>query len=280
MTLVAGFKCHDGFVVAADTEITIGDLRFQGHKLVSYQGRMTSCDLIMGGAGDAVYIDSVCQNIRDAVALLSEPSVAAIKGETAKAIAQIHSYSIFKHWQPDDPRRPHAQLVCGVQTQKREWGLFQTDRDVVSEVGDHAVAGSGAVLAEYLIERLWLPSLSTAVTVHLAAQLFREIKGKGIYVGGNTEIIGVRVRPDAEPFFEMSGDYRFLWGLDELLASAVRNAISIKNPPHLLTERLADISSRLDKLRKDTEEPRITPSSDMVRLTEFGSEYGDSFKDL
>src|SRR5208337_1248451 len=183
MTLVAGFKCRGGFVVAADTEITYGAVRFQGHKLAKYYGQSKSYDITIAGPGDGVYIHAVRQKIRDAVSALSQPTLVNIKDAVEKVIAAVHSDSIFKYWKPDDPDRPFVQLICGIQNGQKDWGLLQTDRDAVAEADEHAVAGSGSILAEYLIEKMWIPGLSTAVTVHLARQLFREVKTKGSYVG-------------------------------------------------------------------------------------------------
>ena len=41
----------------------------------------------------------------------------------------------------------------------------------------------------HLAEKLHVDGLSTAVTEHLVQQIFREAKGKGVAVGGNTEIV-------------------------------------------------------------------------------------------
>jgi 20S proteasome alpha/beta subunit len=283
VTLVAGFKCRDGFVIAADTEISYGVVRFQSHKLAAFYGQGKSYDIVIGGAGDGVYIDATCQKIRDAVAGLLSASFDSIKAEVAKAISEIHADSIFKYWEPGDPNRPAVQLVCGIQDQQREWGLLQTDRDVVAETDSHTVAGSGAELAEYIIERLWMPGLSTAVTVHIARQLFREVKSKGIHVGGNTEIIGRRAIKDAELFFDplddKNSDYRFLWGIDELVASGVRVTLDATKSSKLLDDRIADVTGRLKAIRGDSEAPR-SEHGDTVYITEFGSEYGDWYKDL
>lgn len=283
MTLVAGFKCKDGFVIAADTEITYGSVRFQSHKLANFYGQGKAYDIVIGGAGDGVYIDAVCQTIRDAVAALADTSFANIKAEVAKALSGMHEHSIFKHWEPNDQNRPAVKLICGIQDQRKEWGLLQTENDVVAETDSHAVAGSGAELAEYIIERLWMPGLSTAVTVHVGRQLFREVKSKGTYVGGNTEILGRRVTKDAELFFDpldpKNEDYRFLCGIDELIASGVRVALDVSKPAKLLDDRIADVAQRLRTVRSDSEAPR-SQSGDTVYITEFGSEYGDWFKDL
>jgi hypothetical protein len=149
----------------------------------------------------------------------------------------------------------------------------------VAEADEHAVVGSGSTLAEYLIEKMWLPGLSTAVTVHLARQLFREVKAKGSYVGGNTEIIGRRVTKDAEQFFDVSEeDYRFLWGIDELMLSGVRVALDYTKSPQSMFDRIEDITARLKRIRESSEKPRSS-KGDTLKLTEFNSEYGDWFKD-
>src|SRR5439155_3337321 len=90
VTLVAGFSCKDGFVVAADTAITYGDIVFQGHKLANYYGKHTSYDIVIGGAGDGVYIDMASQKIRDAVAGLPQPTLASIKAEVERIVLDIH----------------------------------------------------------------------------------------------------------------------------------------------------------------------------------------------
>jgi 20S proteasome alpha/beta subunit len=280
MTLVAGFKCSDGFVVAADTEITYGVVRFQGHKIANYYGTGTSYDIVVGGAGDGVYIDMTIQKIRDAVAGLASPTFASIKAVIETTVLKIHEDHIFKYWEPSDADCPSVDLIVGIQDQQKQWGLVHTDRSATAEADEHAVVGSGSTLAEHLIEKMWIPGLSTAVTVHLARQLFREVKGKGAYVGGNTEIIGRRVTKSAEHFFDVSeSDYRFLGGMEELLLSAVRDALDRTKGKALIDARLADISQRLDKIRVDSEQER-QPKGDTIRLTEFGSEYGDWFKDL
>jgi len=280
VTLVAGFRCKDGFVVAADTAITYGDIVVQGHKLADHYGKHTSYDIVIGGAGDGVYTDMASQKIRDAVAGLPNPTLPAIKAEVEKIIFAIHSEHIFKFWEPEDPTRPSLALIIAIQDQQKEWALLHSDRNAVAEADEHGVVGSGSVLAEHLIEKIWIPGLSTAVTVHLARQLFREMKGKGIYVGGNTEIIGRRARKEAEEFFDLPRDldYRFMWGMEDLQLSAVRVALDVNNNRAQMTKRVADIRKRLNKLRDATEETR-TSKGDTIRFTEFGTEYGDWFKD-
>ena len=62
MTLVAGFMCKDGFVIAADTEMTVGSIIVQGSKIAHYSGEGSHFySVVIGGAGDVNYIRMASQ---------------------------------------------------------------------------------------------------------------------------------------------------------------------------------------------------------------------------
>jgi hypothetical protein len=140
----------------------------------------------------------------------AKPGATNYQSRVQKLVFTIHDEYIFKFWEPEDSNRPSLALIIAIQDQQREWTLLHSDRDAVAEADEHAVVGTGSLLAEHLIEKIWIPSLSTAVTAHLAQQLFREMKGKSTYVGGNTEIIGRRVAKDAQEFFDLPRNLHLL----------------------------------------------------------------------
>jgi hypothetical protein len=133
--------------------------------------------------------------------------------------------------------------------------------------------------------------MPTAVTEHLVSQIFREIKNKGFCVGGNTQTVSRRAHSGAAQFFSLkvSGDdYRFLWGLDDALLSAVRVAIDHgghrptkkgRKLPNRLEKRLAFIRKRLTQLYIESSAERSVGGDENHR-TEFGTEYGNMFKDM
>src|SRR6266478_7059263 len=99
MTLVAGFKCRDGFVVGADTEVTHDAILFQGHKVWNYYPDHNPVyDLIVGCAGNTAYSTMTSQKIRDAVAALSEPTFENIKDEVQKVIISVYDEQIRNLW--------------------------------------------------------------------------------------------------------------------------------------------------------------------------------------
>src|SRR4051794_4538156 len=117
MTLIAGFRCTDGFVVAGDTKITLNNTAIQGHKLVSYEGSEAHSYFIrIGIAGDEGYALEACQDIRDAVAQLPSPTFGAIKLAVRRAIEAIYEDQIFPLWRATGQQLdPWMCLILGVE---------------------------------------------------------------------------------------------------------------------------------------------------------------------
>jgi hypothetical protein len=121
----------------------------------------------------------------------------------------------------------------------------------------------------------------------LVRQVFREVKGRGLYVGGNTEIFSRRCTPTAQPFFDMGSltDYRPLWGLQDILLSAVQvamnrqfSALPNQELPKALAVRLETIRQRLTSLYAESHKATIVPG-DERHLTEYDTEYGHPYRD-
>jgi hypothetical protein len=280
MTLVAGWKCRDGFVIAADTEITVSSIIVQGQKIADYSGEGSEFySVIVGGAGDVNFVRMAAQHIRDAVASVPKPTLPAIRTEVEKEVHHIHDHNIYRFWEPSDPDCPACDLVLAIEDCNHEVGILLAQRGSVSEIDTCAMTGSGSELAAHLIEKVWVPGLSAAVTAHLALSIFREVKNKAIHVGGNTEVIARRSRKDAEPFFNVDEkDYRFLWGLEDFVLSGIRNALDRDKPEASLEDRIGLITNRLRGLRVQARKER-EDKADQVHITEFGTEYGNWFKD-
>jgi 20S proteasome alpha/beta subunit len=264
MTLIAGFRCADGFVIAGDTAITLGSTVVQGHKLKSYNGDANNPYFVrIGVAGDENYALATCEDIRDAIAALPSATFSEIKLAVRRVLEVVYEDRIFPLWTATGQQLdPEMYLILGVEDVNGQFGVLKTDRNNVREVDGYACAGSGNQVAEVLIERLFRGfQFSTALTEHLALQIFREVKVKGAFVGGNTETISRRALTGA-PFFDLSmsaKDRRFLWGIDEMMADAVRVALTSEDPFFgtkelrlQMEEHLREIKVKLDGLWKDS----------------------------
>ncbi len=273
--------CKDGFVIAADTEMTVGSIIVQGSKIADYSGEGSHFySVVIGGAGDVNYIRMASQNIRDGVAGLPEPTVVNIKGEVKKVIDKVHRNDIYRYWEPSEEHCPGCDLVIGIEDENHDIRVLLTDGPSISEVDACAITGSGSELAEHLVEKMWVRGMSAAVTANLALQILREVKNKAIHVGGNTEIIARRCNKQnltAEPFFDIvEDDRRFLWGLEDELFSGIRNGLersenALKRRSDLIVSRLASLSNN----RKERDD-----GATQIHITEFGTEYGNWFKDF
>jgi len=286
MTLVAGWKCRDGLVMAADTEITSEYACFQGHKLAQFTGGRTldgGYSLIIGGAGDGSYVDMTTQNIRDVVDALPDPNMAEIIQAIKSAIYQVYTDHIYKFWNPNDEDSPDIALVIGVRDARSQLALFASSRTAVSEVGECVFRGLGSQVAQHLSERLYRSRLSVAAVSHIAQQFFREVKGKAVTVGGNTEIVSVRRdEQNAERFFQITQEHdrdRFLWGLDTLLMSTVRVALDKDSNPKALKQHIQTMAKRLSAIRRDCEAERKNNGEKQI-TTEFGSDWGNPYEDM
>jgi hypothetical protein len=286
MTLVVGWKCKDGFVIGADTEVEYGAVNYQRKKLYDYYGSdgTKPYDLVIGGAGTVPYIAMTAQNIRDAVALLDSPTVPNIKAAIGDVVEKLYENNL-KYWDINDPNCPRVDLVIGIKDKDSNFEVLNVYRTAVSEVSQSECIGSGSELADHLAEKLAQEGFSTALAVHIVRHIFREVKGKGPGVGGNTQIVAIRApttfRP-SEDFYDLDlykDDYRYLWGLDDALLSAVRVALDSKKPEGTLESRIQIIVDRLRQVQSDARKPR-TPSGSKIDLLEFGSEYQNPMKDL
>jgi hypothetical protein len=283
MTLVAGFRATDGFVVGADTQIMFGQLQYQDHKLERHYGTGSRFDLILGGAGSTDYIKMTTEHIRDAVTALPQPKLPLIIQEIEKIIEWIHKEHLLKYWSPGDIDRPSVNLIIGIRDEDANFGLLQTADTSVHAIDVCGFVGSGSLIAHYLAQKIIRPGLSTAVVRHLARQVFREVKGKGYAVGGNTEIISSRVTANAEGFFDIPDkDHRFLWGLEAAIYSAVRCSLDRSKSSSLIEHRLAFMKEKLEMLRKNCEHSRRDEgvgAGEQVTDIEYDSEWDNWFED-
>ena len=249
MTLIAGFLCPDGFVIAGDTEITYGDIRIQETKLLGAGGD-ASYSLVLGGAGDVAYMDEAIQEIRSSVLALGSVKINSVDAIIRKTIARIYERNIFRHWEPGDNERPSIELVIGCRDDDEQVALWKTADKTVSRVGASVFAGSGAILASHVGEKLFRYGASTPIVHHIATQIVRESKRKSSGVGGNTDTWSVKTAR-AGPYFELPEmDGAYLWRLEDVLLSAVRCALSDR--AEAVQRRTAFIINQLEALRAST----------------------------
>jgi hypothetical protein len=294
MTLTAGFHCTDGFVIAADTELTLPSVRIQGHKLMT--SRLDEpFSFCLAFAGDVPYALAAGQQIREAVRALRPPSCANIRRAIEETLEVFYERHMRHNWTAMGTEQPVFQFIIGFQGHESpgDFGVVATSNEAVHDVETAWFHGTGWEVASYVSERLFDGrNQSTAITHHLVQQLFREVKRTGPGVGGNTEIFSRRCLASAEPFFmlpSVAREDRPFWGLEDDLWSAVRNALTASRVAlrdhtvaPLLEKRLRRLRKKLTTLYKDCHEESNMQSADVTQLytTEYGTPIGHPWKDL
>jgi hypothetical protein len=186
MTLIGGCRTSDGFVLSADTEIAYGSVNFQNTKPQKYFSERFGYTLYhRWGWKRVLFPHSRTAHPRCG-------GVTAIahsqhdQGGNRKDILDIHDRWIVKYWPIDSEERPSFDLIVGASVKNGsnvDSLLVRTDDVAVAEIGSFEFIGSGSPLAEHVAEKMLVTGLSTARTVHLLAQSYRELKGKGEAVG-------------------------------------------------------------------------------------------------
>jgi hypothetical protein len=196
VTLIAGMKCTDGFLVAADTAVTIGNTVSHGNKLYLCQGN--GWKLVIAGAGYLSTARMTYENIRDRANRLNAPSVLHLKRVVKKAILDTWTTYIWPYFRDHVIQdAPLFSLMVGIEAEG-QFELLVSENAAISEVETYAFQGSGTEIAQYLGETfLRMPPSRTltfpvAVGVHLAIELFGIAKLYGASVGLDTQIIAWR----------------------------------------------------------------------------------------
>lgn len=118
MTIAAGFRCNDGVVLCADTQINAGVSKFPESKMRMY-GQLT-CAPVFVFAGDVEFstmaIDIIADAIEDAEAKKSR-IIEAVRSEAIKV------YTRYRELSPDG--RDFELQTIGAFLFKRKWSYSQ-----------------------------------------------------------------------------------------------------------------------------------------------------------
>jgi hypothetical protein len=227
MTLIAGVRCLDGVVVAADTALSTPDgTVFHGRKL-HYHPDPPNYRIAVAYASNHIDMGHMASiAIREGAQKLRDFPATAIRDVIDDAMFGI-SRRVDANWEPQERPAHDPLLVVGVDT-KHEHGVYFAQRGIVKGIRDFGFYGCGADIALHYAARLMLDEnkhlfVSTAVAVHLLGLIFRLVKKTDGFVGLDTEIIGMRMNPNAERFFLPSKNAPF-WDLQNETDKRIRIA--------------------------------------------------------
>jgi len=183
MTLAAGFRCDDGVVLCADTEITMpGLIKFPGSKIKSYQKLNFRPAFAL--AGNVNFCAMVIQK------LLTRISGA---GDSAKAVIQAleeEALVIHRTYAGETYEAESSLLMClffGRGNQGRRQ-LFEVEDGLVSPVTEGFI-GAGQIMARTMGAELFRADMTVEQTALMAAYILAEAKLYGYGVGKDSQIL-------------------------------------------------------------------------------------------
>ena len=295
MTLIAGIKCRDGYIIASDTAMTCGNNVYQGRKIDHYKGEgQQRYRVIVAWSGDIAHAKMTSQHINEEIEKLTDRSLIAMRQALEKVVRDDYiSHIGAAHLQfPDSPTIPSFSLIVALEAQDRH-GVYATNDSAVYEIDQCEFRGTGQELAVFLAERLLIERKSmriqhsTGAAVYMAKHIFIAAKKSASGVGGNTEILARLMKNDgamrdslfAMTTYDREMDARYLWGIDEKLARAFKLMLDRNGTEQGLKRSVAEIESTVQKVRaaaiQSREEEREHDSGRLIDLVELddGSWY-------
>jgi 20S proteasome alpha/beta subunit len=153
MTIVAGFRCSDGIVLAADREVTYSDLlKVQRGTFCSVESFTADGghSVVFAGAGERDYLGYFFEKVSDYIH--SGMTSDAIQKCLQEAMHEVYKTHIY----PFHSVQPEAilQMLIGVVVRGEQPTLLRAHKSLVTKAANFDSIGYGSTLAHYLADRM------------------------------------------------------------------------------------------------------------------------------
>ncbi|HVB35014.1 MAG TPA: hypothetical protein VNJ52_11675 [Patescibacteria group bacterium] len=181
MTIGAGFRCKDGVVLCADTQITwSGWYKRTASKIT----RVSTLNdrLIFVQAGVISSGKFMIEKLARAAQAENPKTITALESVLRKACHVVRQ---------ELKERYGPQLLLTVRTKDHAF-LYAIEGYKLEPIQNTCCCiGTGAVVVNHLIERCYTPTMTIREAVFLAAYIAKDAKDFGSDVGGTTQIVTV-----------------------------------------------------------------------------------------
>lgn len=186
MTIAAGFYYQDGILLCADTEQTLGTLKFNRPKISTL-----ICDRGTFGfayAGHSHFAQSTVQKLTKRLNESADDTDSII-GET---LEEDYTRLVLNHPNVSfDPNLHYALLIAVCSADGRR-DLYRTDQCSHTRVDGYDCIGVGEILAHYLIPRSFIPEMPESWMVYRAAFMLANVKETTAGCGGHSQFCLIR----------------------------------------------------------------------------------------
>lgn len=186
MTIAAGFRCRDGVVLAADTELTFsgGTGKTYGSKMFSLDGKL-GCNLTYAGSAD--YVKELVYDLKQATQ--GQPWQEALKA--LKTTYQTYWDANLQH----DQEGSVTSILVTLREGKKVHLYLGRGRHFLP-VRQYEALGIGSEQAEALFNPLHSQFMTILQARYMAIYALRRVKGFVQGCGGKSEIVEVEDSSD------------------------------------------------------------------------------------
>jgi 20S proteasome alpha/beta subunit len=187
MTYVATFRCKEGIVMCADTQVTIGEYKNYVEKIAIAEDNVYP--IAVGGAGAGELIDALSQEIIECTKESKPTTKDDLKRLVKNALREVWRKDVPTLVVPKQYRSPEL-LIAARTTEEGSCILWTRGRRLLGEQA-RGIIGYPSAYNFALLTRLHSESLPMAQAVLLATYLVSQSKMFDEGVGGETQIVVV-----------------------------------------------------------------------------------------
>lgn len=268
VTICAGFSSMYGVVLCADSQETVGVMKFDAPKLVimpEIGSRTDAVRMTFAGAGNGPFIDKLVSKMWEAAVRGPEMSHAEVLERIEDAIIDCHQKIWGVYGKVGE--RPEAEIIFALYAENRV-KLYKATGPIVSPpVESHVFAGIGGELGAFLAEHLRGGGDSLQGDVGIGSYIIENAKRYVDGCGGDTQIAALMIdgsiqtmnawdtRKMADTIFSIGR------GIYYLFSSAVDMGETKKSLDEIGKGVVKEIHSSRGQLRKEIRKfIRIRPS--------------------
>lgn len=198
-TIIIGFKCVDGVVIASDSQAEFGrgvDVkRLNANKIYTIDGRY-----IIAGSGTLAHIQVLVENVTFFLTNKESQQRSELNKDEAEMTTEQALWTLIKHYNIDRSNvfgvseRDYFDPIAVFAGRSRENGIeYYVDilhgyDGTIEPVSDYGAAGSGAAYAELLLKGLYYENITVEEAIKVAIYIIGEVKAIDPHCGGDTQV--------------------------------------------------------------------------------------------
>lgn len=201
MTIIIGFKCVDGVVIASDSQSEfargVDVKRLNANKIyVLDQNRYA-----VAGSGTVAHIRVLAESFQGFLIQQRLKQRSELTKDEAEAVVERALWALVRHYNVDRsnalclPERVYYQPIAVFAGSHRVINTIEYYVDIVhgadgtiEPIGDYGAAGSGAAYAELLLKSLYDEKISVDEAIKVAVYIIGEVKAIDPHCGGDTQV--------------------------------------------------------------------------------------------